>query len=368
VPPGHCISRCSLACVAVLLFAARGGDASGVAALDHYYASDGVNVILVQRDPHTARVTEWAAFYYRKGTAAGEMSARWGIETKSSPEEVMRSVEANQKFERSYEKWCGCSWGDSTFFNVMAPVAMVKPEAAGLNARQKQLLERGHEAWHDLVEFRDKFNELSEQLDDARYNKHTQLPVGSGPIAEFLSTLHDSIDNTLETMEKLGRYSDIALDGLERTFARFESADERLNRMLEPALRAMRGADGLGSPPAVSGSGAMTISGNLLSTRLYGRQIPFTFANDGTRLRIEIRDSQQGFTNVSVAVSDLDWESMQMFPELKDYVDLQCRDDKPCISGEVNGRRVSVPTLGPLRCQQLEQCRDFIAKVAPRRR
>jgi hypothetical protein len=364
----HCSVR---TCVGLTILLA-GIVASGrAAAQNHYYASDGVNIMLVQRPPETARVTEWAAFYYKKGQPAGEMSARWGIETKNSPAAVMRSVDANQRFERSYEKWCGyvlprdtCSWGENTFFNVMAPVALVKPESAGLSARQKQALDRMHEAWDSLAEFRDKFNTFGEFL-EGRYGfgRRVELPVGSGPLAEFFSGIHETFDKFGEIAGKIEKYPDMAMGAFDSNLAKFAEAEARLNRIAEPAMRMMRGDESSGAAPRPSSS-AMTITGNLVSSPMFGRLIPFTFANDGTRISIDIRDPAQGNTVVSVAVNDLDWEVMQLFPELKDYVDLTCRDEKPCISGEVNGRRMSVTTLGPLRCQQLAACKNFLDRAA----
>src|SRR5438132_4478239 len=87
-----------------------------------YWVYDGRSLSVVQRDPSTVQAKEWAAFYFRKSAPAGTMSQRWGIDTGQSAADVLRKVKENQRFERQFERWCQCSWGENTTFNVIAPV------------------------------------------------------------------------------------------------------------------------------------------------------------------------------------------------------------------------------------------------------
>jgi cell division septation protein DedD len=95
-----------------------------------YYISNGQSLTEVRSEPEHVQAERWAAFYFRKGASSSVLSQRWGLEIQSSPAEVMKKVAESQKFERTYEKWCGCEWGSNTFFNVIAPVAMTKSSSA----------------------------------------------------------------------------------------------------------------------------------------------------------------------------------------------------------------------------------------------
>jgi hypothetical protein len=124
-----------------------------------YYVFDGNSVSLIRQDPNQVSAPEWAAFYFKKGRSTDNPNSKWGSSTKKTPAEVLKSVEADQKFERQYEKWCGCSWGDYTFFNVLAPVAMRKSPTT-LDPLKVNLLNKAHETWDKAQGLVERFTHL----------------------------------------------------------------------------------------------------------------------------------------------------------------------------------------------------------------
>ena len=162
---------------------------SGSKAANSYYVFDGNSLVTVFDSPSNAHADQWAAFYFKKGTSPTEISQRWGMDLGSTPDEVLHNVEINQNFEKRYEKWCLCSWGPNTFFNSVAPVAMVK-EASALRPRQVEILAKAHSAWDRVQGLIGRFNKAADLASELK------LPRlgGTGPFADFMGAMHASID------------------------------------------------------------------------------------------------------------------------------------------------------------------------------
>src|SRR5436305_10549313 len=97
--------------IAVVAFAQSSSKAIALPAAGSpglYYVSNDQSLTEVRSDPQHVQADRWAAFYFKKGASSAVTSQRWGVEIQSSAAEVMKSVAASQKFERAYEKWCGC--------------------------------------------------------------------------------------------------------------------------------------------------------------------------------------------------------------------------------------------------------------------
>jgi hypothetical protein len=205
--------------------------------LNSYYAFDGSSLRLVQGDPSEAHVNQWAAFYFKKGASTSEISQRWGMDLQDSPEAVVRNVESNQKFEKRYEKWCACTWGSDTFFNVAAPVAMLK-EASSFNPKQLEIIAKAHEGWDRLQGLISRFNTAAGLAGEQKLPKLG----GTGPFADFMNAMHSAVDQALSISSQVTRYSDVALGAFEFQLEKFSQTTELAAVRVEPAVKTLEPA------------------------------------------------------------------------------------------------------------------------------
>jgi hypothetical protein len=198
-------------------FMVHAGLAANTARADEvFYISDGVHLHLVHGTTTQMSVEQWAAYYFKKDSPSNLPSRAWGMATARTAEAVLRHVESDQKFERHFEKWCGCSWGTDTFFNVVAPVALIlKPVRDG--ARTKKIVETLHSTGDRLKGLIDMFNSAADLAGENR------LPGLSGPFADFVQALHKGIDRFLMMKKDLTQFSDVALNQLEDRLNEFGS-------------------------------------------------------------------------------------------------------------------------------------------------
>ena len=181
-----------------------------------YYVYNGASLTKVQSDPVHAQADRWAAFYFRKGASSFVISQRWGLEIQSTPAEVMKSVEARQKFERIYEKLCSCEFGSDTFFNVIAPVALTK-SSADLSAGKPELVVKAKSVGNRIGKILETVNDAS---DFAAENEHP-LPT-TVPFAEY-AEIHEAVDQYGKINNLISLLSDNAAANIER----------RLNRLAD---------------------------------------------------------------------------------------------------------------------------------------
>jgi hypothetical protein len=205
---------------------------SGAWSQSYYYVFDGNSLSLVRQDPTNVSAPKWAAFYFKKGRSA-EINNRWGLSEKKTPAEVLKSVESNQKFERQYEKWCGCEWGEETFFNVIAPVAMRDSGRIALDPLKVQLLNKTHDTWDEAQELMERYDNAAELSGGEPLRK-----VVSGPLAEFLKNMHDIVDKYQSAYQKITRYSGSALQGFESRVDEFAASVSRIEQGAPQAFQA----------------------------------------------------------------------------------------------------------------------------------
>ena len=54
-----------------------------------------------------------------------------GMEIGRSPEEVIKEVQRAYAFQRRYERWCRCSWGPESTFDVVVPIGRLSAQPRG---------------------------------------------------------------------------------------------------------------------------------------------------------------------------------------------------------------------------------------------
>ena len=198
------------------------------------YVYDGHYLVFIHSDPDRVHVDQWAAFYFKKGGSTSLMSERWGMETKKSRAEVMKSVEENQKFEHIYEKWCGCDWGTDTFSNVVAPVAMTK-SALEFSIKQHQISDEVHGIWDRVPEILKAFNDASATADVDGLPKSM-----SGPFAAFMRNMQMALDQGM-SINSLIPDSGSALASLETQISEFNKVTADVAETATPAVQLMAG-------------------------------------------------------------------------------------------------------------------------------
>ena len=205
-------------------------------ALNSYYVYDGRTLSEVRDDPSRITVDQWLLLYFKKGASTESMSAQWGMGLEKTPEAVLNSVEKNQKFERHFEKWCQCTWGSDTFFNVVAPVATVQ-KASDFNRHQLAILilSKAHGGWDRIQELVGRFNTAAELAGEQRLPK-----LGGGPFSEFMNAMHSSIDQALSINSQVTRYSGTAIDNFESQLDRFTQAADKVTSTATLALQTLQ--------------------------------------------------------------------------------------------------------------------------------
>jgi hypothetical protein len=287
----------------------------GAAMEQSYWVYDGTSLNIVHRDPSGVVAAEWAAFYFRKSAPAGTMSQRWGVDTRDSAEGAVRAMQANQKFERQYEKWCECSWGQDTFFNAIAPVAISRPATPHLNTRQAELLSKAHGVWDRMNLYRERFNSAATLADEQKLPK-----LYSGPLAEFMKNMHDTLDKYLSIREQVTHYSDAASLGLDRSFDSFFDSVGRLDGSAEPAFRQISNGDRGGS------------GGGTIDPRMVGRYHPLAYG-----LPLELRRNGD---QITLVLYDNYGKALQSFSGkavMDDRGQLTVPSMKPTSAGDYSG-------------------------------
>ena len=196
-----------------------------------YYVYDGKSLTRVVGKPRPNAVEEWAAFYFPKGDSKSNPHNRWGLDLKKSPAAVMKAVAANQKFERRYERWCGCPWGRDTFFNEIAPVAMVK-KAAAFNPKQVQALRKAHQIWDEVQQLIDRFNKAATLAGDST------VKMPKGPLADYMRAMHKALDQYNSIQNEVTRYSNTTSRKLEQLLDAFEDSQQTASSAAARAFQA----------------------------------------------------------------------------------------------------------------------------------
>jgi hypothetical protein len=216
---------------------------TSVASAEKYYVSDGKKIELIDGDPADANVAEWAVYFFRRGDTAENPSKAWGSETADSPAAIEKLIENDQKFEKSYEKWCGCAWGKDTFFNPLAPVGLLN-KSKQLGAKSQSVLEKAHAAADRIESLIERFNDAATLAGDEK------LPtLIKGPLADFAKHLHKVFDKFLATKKEVTQLSDSAIASLDKQLEAFGTDLEQGEKLADKATEAAANANPTGAFP-----------------------------------------------------------------------------------------------------------------------
>jgi hypothetical protein len=197
-----------------------------------YYDYDGRNLSYHAGDPptHGLFIDYWAVYYFRQGVPTANPTFRWGMDISKSAAGVKKSVLQAQKFEKTYEKWCGCSWGPNTHFNPLYPVAVYSGQKIRQSSEFLKDLERMsnnrvvdsygrklHEIYDNISEILDRVNQAADLAGQRRI-----VPEWKDPLADFFRAMHKVLDQYAHLQAEVGdignqaiRNLDSALDSLE---------------------------------------------------------------------------------------------------------------------------------------------------------
>ena len=238
--------------LSVVFFAQSTSKVTGSAAAggqELYYISDGQSLTEVRSDPEHFQAVRWAAFYFKKGASSSVTTLRWGVEIQTSPAEVMKSVVASQKFERTYEKWCGCEWGSNTFFNVIAPVAITESSSALIGGKAEVII-KAQGIGGRLAQIVKTVNDASDLAAEK------ELPMRpTGPFAEYVENIHKALDQYGTINNLISLLSDNAVASIQR----------RLNRLADEVSNIETASQAVNQPTSTANSsgsfsGAVSVS------------------------------------------------------------------------------------------------------------
>ena len=262
------------------------------AAADTYYVYDGKSFSQVEGYPHSNPPRKWAAFYFKEGAPTSDPRKRWGETERSSAADVMKAVESDQKFQRRYEKWCGCSWGQNTFFNVIAPIAVYDNSTIG-NARMRNILDKLHTKVDELRKHVDVYNKAAEIAGGPT------IPIGpGGPTSEFMNAVHDAFDQYAAISKELNERYEAASKLLDQQLTLFFQLTDTAKYSLDSAINELpgRSVSGARAPgryhwedPTPNSDGSVSIIDQIMSlnggridtavayTKLEKRNGPFSY-------------------------------------------------------------------------------------------
>lgn len=199
-----------------------------------FYILDGQQIRMVPGDPATVYPDLWAVFYFRQGVATDTSSNRWGMDVGSTAENVRQAVERSQKFEKRYEKWCGCSWGTNTFFNPLYPIAITSSSSTRyrftsyFSAYKIELLKTSRGVLDRISALMDTVNNANDLSSEPRW-----FPEWRGPALDALRLIHKRLDKFFAIREQISAISDAAMHDLAYNFdkAHSESFSNDLERV-----------------------------------------------------------------------------------------------------------------------------------------
>lgn len=171
-------------------------------AANGFWVYDGVSTNWVEGDPDDYKAKEWQIRLFKKSQAAGQ-GRWWGLTTGKSASSVMKELKSSQAFERKYEKWCGCDWGESTFFNPQGPIAVVEKSQT---KKTQQLLGKATDLYEQIKTIRKIY-----------YDTKGDYPfIGVSPglgdviygYGKNFADVHRKQEELRQIMDDAGQYSD----------------------------------------------------------------------------------------------------------------------------------------------------------------
>jgi hypothetical protein len=230
--------------VSLAIGALLGAAAYTAAASDNeYYLFNGRELTRVTRGrPEEVSAKEWQFWLYRKGAAASG-SDYWGAITGRTVAAVRAELKSSQDFERTYERWCECSWGPETNFNALGPIAMVD---APLYPKSSEL--------YDALDRLKKLAGISSQILEAagavdRNRRANPFRLVGAIFREYVDNLKQAYGRARQLRRMLNQNFDSAVGPLvaqlDDLLRRGEDAAPRVQHAIDEAYAA--------KPPAFSG-------------------------------------------------------------------------------------------------------------------
>lgn len=239
------------------------------AADEGYYQFNGRELAHVAHGrPEEVLAKEWQFWLYRKGAAAAG-PLYWGVIAGRSVAAVRAELKSSQDFERAWERWCGCPWGDDTNFNPLGPIAVVEAPLYPRVNRAADLAER-------IIALRKIVQGVSAITEGRPAN----------PFRAVGTVLREYVWNLKDAQGKLRRLrrmmNDIALPPMEATFTELEGIIAR-SESSAPAVR--RAIDTAYQPGGSRPAGAWTSSSYRAPD---DTQITQAIECDGTAVRVTL--------------------------------------------------------------------------------
>jgi len=175
-----------------------------------YYLFNGRDLTHVRQGrPEEVVAKEWQIWLYPKGAATSGRQY-WGAISGKSVAAVRAELKNSQDFERVYERWCGCPWGEETNLNPLGPIAIVE---APLNPK----LDRAIDLAGRIAALRKIVAKISEITGPGRPANPFKA-VGS-VFKEYVSNLKDA-QGKLRRLRRM--MNDIAVPSMDATFAELD--------------------------------------------------------------------------------------------------------------------------------------------------
>lgn len=203
-------------------------------AANGFWVYDGVSTYWVEGDPDDYKAKEWQIRLYKKSQAAGQ-GRWWGLTTGKYASAVMKELKGSQAFERKYEKWCGCDWGESTFFNPQGPIAVVEKRPT----KSQQLLGKATELYERIKTIRKLY------YDTKGENPFIGVSPGLGDVIYGYGKNFEDVYRKQallrQIMEDVGQFSEREimrkLDELLAEINKLDQSAKKINASLTPTGR-----------------------------------------------------------------------------------------------------------------------------------
>ncbi len=160
---------------------------NSIYAYDKYYIESGNNIIEVNELPPEMHVSKWIYRLYQKGKDT-KGTNYWGVIDKRSVESLNKELLRSQSFEKNYESFCKCSWGDNTFFNALGPIAVLENSD---DTKNKKIPKKLEDIFTQLQILREKYGMLNEKNPLNKFGNSLREYAGNFiDVYNKMSTLH----------------------------------------------------------------------------------------------------------------------------------------------------------------------------------
>ena len=163
------------------------------------YVYNGTTLQAVEEDPALAKCTQWQVWLYEEGVripryTAGLQYSRWGLMEGNSAEDLMKQVQASQRFEAAYLEFFGSgTWGRYTFFNPVGPIAVTD---RALEDQPTPLVKLYQLRWlHERV------NRLMRAVSPSLENNQSEGPTS--PVKEYFDQIRDVLQRVSKLQSQL---------------------------------------------------------------------------------------------------------------------------------------------------------------------